>query len=153
MSIEFDIIKSVYDTLFNNVGLRKYINSKTDIYKGFPTNEQNKSKNLIIIESDTFVVTNETYISSTQTLRQFESNILVFVGFTQETKQDDLQKFLTFTAEVSNAIDLSTYIIANKKIKRVQLTDIKKDYQTDRLMFRQAEISYKITGDYITGTL
>lgn len=153
MPIEYSIIESVYQTLTNDASLRKFLDSKKDIYKGFPSNDQKFSKNTIIVEPMQFRILSTNYISKTECARRFSLDISVFVGYTQETKQESLEKFLELTAIVSSAIDLSPYIASNTMITKIELIEIDKDFETDRLLFRQSEIKYEITGIYTSGNL
>jgi len=154
MSIEYSIIESVYQTLISDSSLNKFVTPKKDIYKGIPTNEQNVSKNSITIEPDVFKILETNFISKTEAARRFSCDLILLIDYTQETKQESLEKFLEFTALIVNSIDKSTYILSNTAIKKVELVEIEEIVvDKNRLLVRGAGIKYQFTGVYNTGNL
>jgi hypothetical protein len=153
MTIQNDILESVYQTLINYANLEKFVEKK-DIFIGVPSVEQNFSKNSIVIEPALFNILQTNFISKTESARRYSFEISIFADYTQDSKDDNLKKFLEFVAMIPNAIDSSSYISSNTSIFKVELLEIGTDFASkDKILTRGAEIKYQFTGAYNSGNL
>ena len=148
MTIENNIIESVYQTLFSNTNLNNFLNNKKDIYKGTPSQEQANSKNYIVIEKGKRTTTRTLFDGKKPIAKYYTLDILILVNYTQETKQDGLEKFNELIAIIENAMDSSTFI--TEKIEHI---DTDPDIESGKVLQRQSLIAYQFTGTYNTGNL
>jgi hypothetical protein len=144
MTIRNNIIESVITTLKGASSLKKYV-SNNDIYKGFPTTEQNASLNYIIVEPDVFEITQEMKEGKMVWARAFNYSLIIHAGLTVQRQADILKDFDELQSMIVNAIDSSTTISGNSSIKSFSLESIKEEIYSERILFRHAEIRYNFS--------
>lgn len=153
MSIQNDIIESLYETLTNDADLKDYVKD-SNIFKGFPSSEQNSCKNFIVIEPSSFDIVNSLNVNKAENRNyKFAFQVTIHAGFTAEHPQDTLEKFLDFTSKICNSIDQSTSIQSNTSIYGFRFISKKDESFLDKILFRESTITYEFTGTYKQGNL
>ena len=154
MHIQYSIIDSIYNTLYNDTSLKAFINPDRDIYKGFPSQDQSASLNLIVIESGKFdIIETNSEDKNEVSDRAYTLEVPIFVGFTISNKSDTLEKFDNFISTIINSIDNSTYIISNSNILNLSLVGFESSVYQDKIMMRECLITFSFEGAYVRGNL